>query len=62
MIFAHRGTLRVLVCLALGLEPAMFRRVYLNQTSVSELRIYPHETVLYRLNDTHHLRGMDHAR
>ena len=43
---AHRGTLRVMICVALGLEPALFRRFYLDQTSVTELRIYPYETIL----------------
>jgi broad specificity phosphatase PhoE len=62
LIVAHRGALRVMVCVALGLEPTLFRRFYLAQTSVTELRIYPHETVLHRFNDIHHLRGMDHAR
>ncbi len=58
LVAAHRGTLRVLVCVALGLEPLLFRRFHLDQTSVTELRFYPHENVLRRFNDTHHLRGM----
>jgi broad specificity phosphatase PhoE len=62
LIVAHRGTLRAMICVALGLEPKLFRRFHLDQTSVTELRVYPHETVLRRFNDTHHLRGMDHGR
>ena len=58
MIVAHRGAMRVMICVALGLEPMMFRRFYLDQTAITELRFYPHETVLRRFNDTHHLRGM----
>jgi broad specificity phosphatase PhoE len=62
LIVAHRGAMRVMICVALGLEPMMFRRFHLDQTAITELRIYPHETVLRRFNDTHHLRGMIHAR
>ena len=61
LVVAHRGALRVLISVALGLEPILFRRFFLYQTSVTELRFFPHETVLHRFNDIHHLRGMDDA-
>jgi len=81
MVVAHRGSLRVLVCLALGLDPGLMHRFRLEQTSVTELFLSASGTgfparpstdglgspshfgaVLNRLNDTHHLREVAHAR
>ncbi len=56
-LVAHRGSLRVLICVALGLEPRLNWRFRLVPASISELELYEGQAVLTRLNDTHHLRG-----
>ena len=61
LLVAHRGSLRVLLCLALGLPPRALWRFRLDAASVTELEMYRHTSVLVSLNDTHHLREMDHA-
>jgi broad specificity phosphatase PhoE len=58
LLVAHRGTLRVLVCLLLGLTPAQHWQLFLEQASVSEVFLGAGGCVLTRLNDTHHLEGL----
>ncbi len=58
-IFCHGGTIRVLLCRALGLPPQ--RRFALGpfeNTSVSTLRHGPHGWSLYASNDYAHLQGL----
>jgi glucosyl-3-phosphoglycerate phosphatase len=62
LVVAHRGSLRVLMCLAMGVDANLFHRFRLDQASVSELLISPRGAVLNRLNDIHHLRELPHAR
>lgn len=62
LLVAHRGSLRVLICLALGFDPDLMHRFRLDQASVSELLLSAKGAVLNRLNDIHHLREPDHAR
>lgn len=59
VLVAHGGSLRVLLCLALGLSASKYRRFALDHTSLSELYFTEHGPVLTRLNDTHHLTAED---
>ncbi len=61
LVVAHRGSLRVLICLALGLSPRSWWQFHLEPASVSELVFSPRGAVLTFLNDTHHLREAAHA-
>jgi alpha-ribazole phosphatase len=60
MLVSHRGSLRVLLCLALGLPPRALWRFRLDAASLTELEVYRQTSVLVSLNDTHHLREGDH--
>jgi phosphoserine phosphatase len=60
-LVAHGGSLRVLLCLALGLPPQAYRQFSLAPGSLSELYIDQQDAVLTRLNDTHHLSGVGHG-
>lgn len=55
-IVAHGGTLRVLLCLALGVRPEIYWRFRFDVASLSELNTYDEGAVLNLLNDTSHLR------
>lgn len=59
LLVAHGQTLRVLICLALEINPERFLNFQMDNTAVSELRQYPTGIVLVRLNDTGHLAN-DH--
>jgi broad specificity phosphatase PhoE len=61
LVVAHRGSLQVLLCLALGLPPHARWQFRLEPASLSELDLHPQGAVLDRLNDTHHLREVAHA-
>jgi alpha-ribazole phosphatase len=61
LVVAHRGSLRVLICLALGLSPSAWWQFRLEPASVSELGCFDKGAVLNFLNDTHHLREAPHA-
>jgi alpha-ribazole phosphatase len=61
LLVAHRGSLRVLLCLALGLPPAALWRFRLDAASVSVLELHLGTAVLTLFNDTHHLREGAHA-
>jgi broad specificity phosphatase PhoE len=58
LLVAHRGSLRVLLCLLLGLAPERHWQFFLAQASVSEVYLGPRGCVLTGLNDTHHLEGI----
>jgi broad specificity phosphatase PhoE len=61
LVVGHRGSLRVLLCLELGLPPTAWWQFRLEPASVSELELFNKATVLNLLNDTHHLREVAHA-
>jgi alpha-ribazole phosphatase len=62
LVVGHRGSLQVLLCLALGL-PVEFRwKFWIAPASLSELRLDAGVGVLNFLNDTHHLQEADHDR
>jgi alpha-ribazole phosphatase len=61
VLVAHGGSLRVLLCLALGLPPQAYRQFSLAPGSLSELYMDGQDAVLTRLNDTHHLSGVSHG-
>jgi alpha-ribazole phosphatase len=52
---AHGGVLRVLISLAMGLEPQGHWRFRISVASLAELWFYDSGITLTRLNDTHHL-------
>jgi alpha-ribazole phosphatase len=52
---AHGGVLRVLVSLAMGLEPQGHWRFRISVASLAELWFYDSGVTLTRLNDTYHL-------
>ncbi len=52
---SHGGPLRVLLCLALGLDLKANWKFRVQVASVSELHVFEEESVLALLNDTHHL-------
>jgi len=58
-IVAHGGTLRLLVCIALGLQPTAYWQFNFDEASMSELGIYEQGAILNVLNDTSHLRSGD---
>jgi alpha-ribazole phosphatase len=62
LLVGHRGSLRMLICLALGLDPRAQWRLRLDLASLSELELHDGSAVLVRLNDDHHLREVRDAR
>ncbi len=58
IVVAHGGTLQVMLVLALGLPLEDYRKLWLSNASVSELRIEAGQVILFRLNDTSHLAGI----
>jgi broad specificity phosphatase PhoE len=61
LLVAHRGSIRVLLCLVLGLAPAAHWRFRLDPASLSELELHDETAVLNRLNDVSHLGEVKHA-
>ena len=57
LLVSHGGTLRVLLCLALGMPPQNRWRLRLDEASISELYLYDEGAILTRFNDHHHLEG-----
>jgi broad specificity phosphatase PhoE len=60
-VVGHKGSLQVLLCLALGLPPESRWKFCLEPASLSELNLYAEGAVLTSLNDVHHLREMAHV-
>jgi len=58
-IVAHGGPLQLLLCLALGLPPQAYWQFTVAPASLSELCVYAQGAILTRLNDTHHLHGVE---
>jgi broad specificity phosphatase PhoE len=54
-LVAHGGTLRILLCLVLGLSPAAYRRFVLAPAALAELYLHGPDSALIRWNDTQHL-------
>ena len=54
-VVAHGGSLQLLLCLALGLQPRSYWQFAVSPASLSELCVYEQGAILTRLNDTHHL-------
>ena len=55
LVVAHGGTLRVVICLAMGLPVDKAWQFQLANTAVSELELFADGAILSRLNDTGHL-------
>lgn len=55
LVFAHGGTLGILIALALGAPAAKWWQFRLDNTSVTELHLHEWGTILVRFNDTTHL-------
>lgn len=60
-LVAHGGPLQVLLTCILGLPARDYWHFALAPTSISEVHFYDAGPILTRLNDTHHLRGLDHG-
>ena len=58
-LVSHGGALQVFLCLALGLSPAAHWQFRLDEASLSELSLYEAGAILSRLNDCHHLEGVE---
>jgi len=58
LVVSHGGPLRVLLCLALGLDVQAHWRFRIDTASVSELQVYTEDAVLVRMNDTCHLQDV----
>jgi broad specificity phosphatase PhoE len=56
LVAGHKGSLQVLLCLALGLPPRARWQFRVDPAGLSELNLYPEGTIVNFLNDTHHLR------
>lgn len=59
-VVGHKGSLQVLLCLALGLPPESRWKFCLEPASLSELNLFAGGAVLTSLNDVHHLREVAH--
>lgn len=55
LLVGHGGPLRVLLCVAMGLDPRVHWQFRLGIASLSELCLYDGGAMLTGLNDTHHL-------
>lgn len=58
-VVAHAGSLRMLICHLLGLEPKHWYRMSIDQASISIVNTYPHISILNSLNDISHLRPVE---
>jgi alpha-ribazole phosphatase len=59
---SHGGTIRALLCHVIGLDLAHFGRLWLDNGSLTELRLGSSGWRLTRLNDAAHLEGTELAR
>lgn len=55
IVVAHGGTLQVLLVLALALPLEDYRKLWLSNASLSELRVYDTGAILHLLNETAYL-------
>ena len=56
LIVAHAGTLRLIICNLLGLDPEHWRQMQLDLASLSVVETYPQGAILNLLNDVSHLK------
>lgn len=57
LVFAHGGTIGMLLALALGSPPRKWWQFRLANTAVSQISLYDEGSVLLRFNDVGHLEG-----
>ncbi len=55
LIVSHSGPLKVLVCHLLGIDQSHWRKLRIDNTSLSIMETYPQIAILNLLNDTSHL-------
>ncbi|HJX12217.1 MAG TPA: histidine phosphatase family protein [Dehalococcoidales bacterium] len=56
VVVAHAGTLRLIICNLLGLDLACWRKMQVDQGSLSVLETFPQGAILRSLNDVSHLK------
>jgi len=56
LVVGHGGSLRILLCLALGLPAEKHWQFKIEAASITRLDVYENGAILARLNDTAHLR------
>jgi len=56
LIVAHSGTLRLLICNLLGIEPRYWRQFRVDLASLSMLETYHQGAILNSINDVSHLK------
>lgn len=56
LIVAHAGTLRLMICNLLGIDPEHWQQVQLDLASLSIMETYPQGAILSLLNDVSHLK------
>ncbi len=59
LIFAHGGTLAVLICILLGNDPNRWWQYRFSNCALSEVLLVKNGAILARLNDQSHLADMD---
>lgn len=57
IIVSHKGALRVLICLLIGLKLKDYWKMSIDPASLTIVDTYQDEAVLHLLNDTSHLKG-----
>jgi len=57
-VVGHGGSLKLLLCLALGMAPTRYWQLRLDNASLSELSLYEKGAILSSLNDFQHLEEM----
>lgn len=55
LIVSHKGTIRVIICLLIGLSLKDYWKISIEPASLSILETHPEGAVLHLLNDTSHL-------
>jgi len=58
LVVAHGGSLKVLLCILLGISPGHWWQFRLEPASLTVVETYPEGAVLCLLNDTSHLEGV----
>lgn len=59
---SHGGTIRALLCHVIGLDLAHFGRMWIDNGSLTELRLRGNSWRLVRLNDAAHIEGLEFAK
>lgn len=59
LVFAHGGTIGILLALMLGADPHRWWQFRLYNTAISEVLVYDRAAILTRFNDTYHLRVLE---